>query len=357
MCSADDHPGRTRRPQKGMSEVARNARQASRFLDELVRDADDIDAGISLKAASHKAATGRLLLQTRARWMATCRPACRWARRITRFWALSWPLHLAPARAPGDFGVQRHQYAHQGRRAGLAAEDYFNDQVLEDTDLLYSGAREIDQGFWEKTAKPQILARRRQKLLPHEGPGCANLLLNEILARRRSAVCRPRAGARKNHHAGNPQRLQPQQAQRMGRDRAQPRAKLALNLSGMNRRIWVLVLPFLQRLNWATLPTRFQTLKHPSRPVSPPAAKTLLTRWRPVYSGHQRPGLASPAGRKKTTTAGLNPSLLLVVTPSGARSDGYKQVTSLLGIRHRAGSQVRNPEGFENSGRHCRATL
>ena len=32
---------------KGMSEVARNARQASRFLDELVRDADDIDAGIS----------------------------------------------------------------------------------------------------------------------------------------------------------------------------------------------------------------------------------------------------------------------------------------------------------------------
>lgn len=36
---------------------------------------------------------------------------------------------------------------------GLAAEDYFNDKVLEDTDLLYTGMREIDQSFWEKNGK------------------------------------------------------------------------------------------------------------------------------------------------------------------------------------------------------------
>ena len=40
---------------KGMSEVARNARQTSRFLDEIVSSAiADIDEGISLKATRHQ---------------------------------------------------------------------------------------------------------------------------------------------------------------------------------------------------------------------------------------------------------------------------------------------------------------
>ena len=54
----DDH-------KKGMSEVARNARQASRFLDEIVSSgAGDIESGFSLKAKTHGEATGRLFLQT-----------------------------------------------------------------------------------------------------------------------------------------------------------------------------------------------------------------------------------------------------------------------------------------------------
>src|SRR6185503_16395421 len=49
---------------KGMSEVARNARQASRFLDEIVRQEGDIEAGYSLKVRSSGEATGNLFLQT-----------------------------------------------------------------------------------------------------------------------------------------------------------------------------------------------------------------------------------------------------------------------------------------------------
>src|SRR5262249_3382347 len=49
---------------KGMSEVARNARQASRFLDEIVRQEGDIEAGYSLKGRSGGEATGNLFLQT-----------------------------------------------------------------------------------------------------------------------------------------------------------------------------------------------------------------------------------------------------------------------------------------------------
>src|SRR5262245_28019207 len=52
---------------KGVTEVARNARQASRFLDELVSAVSDgIGEGISLEPKSNGAATGRLFLQTEA---------------------------------------------------------------------------------------------------------------------------------------------------------------------------------------------------------------------------------------------------------------------------------------------------
>ena len=56
---------------KGVTEVARNARQASRYLDELVTAAcainpDGIAEGIPLKPQSGGAASGRLFLQTEA---------------------------------------------------------------------------------------------------------------------------------------------------------------------------------------------------------------------------------------------------------------------------------------------------
>ena len=58
---------------KGTSEVARNARQVSRFLDELTRDKDhgDIERGIALPAApamieaDENQVSGRLMFQTR----------------------------------------------------------------------------------------------------------------------------------------------------------------------------------------------------------------------------------------------------------------------------------------------------
>ena len=68
---------------KGVTEVARNARQASCYLDELVTAASAINPngiaeGIPLKAQSGGAATGRLFLQTEAISTAlpSSRPSC-----------------------------------------------------------------------------------------------------------------------------------------------------------------------------------------------------------------------------------------------------------------------------------------
>ena len=41
----------------------------------------------------------------------------------------------------------------KARALGIAAEDYFNDKVLEDTDLLYTGMRELPADFWDQHGK------------------------------------------------------------------------------------------------------------------------------------------------------------------------------------------------------------
>src|SRR4051794_4538000 len=52
---------------KGLSDVARNARQASRFLDEIVTgDLESIKKGLPIKTKEGQHARGRLFLQTEA---------------------------------------------------------------------------------------------------------------------------------------------------------------------------------------------------------------------------------------------------------------------------------------------------
>ncbi len=137
---------------KGMSEVSRNARQASRFLDELVSSLERIDEGIPLSGISHKAATGRLFLQTQSIPIDVpmSLPSSKVDNQI-----LSVVLYLGkqfPKRqvilVSKDINMRI-----KARALGLPAEDYFNDKVLEDTDLLYTGVRELAGDFWDQHAK------------------------------------------------------------------------------------------------------------------------------------------------------------------------------------------------------------
>ncbi|PID49768.1 MAG: phosphate starvation-inducible protein PhoH [Proteobacteria bacterium] len=147
---------------KGVSEVARNVRQVSRFINDLLQESREqngktsLEAGISLKAdtifRNGQIPHGRLLFQTEMN-------------------AVPLPLTL-----PGDssdntiLSVALHlQDQYQDRDVilvskdinlrikatiiGLSAEDYFNDQVLEDADLLPKGYFELPDDFWETHGK------------------------------------------------------------------------------------------------------------------------------------------------------------------------------------------------------------
>ena len=167
---------------KGMTEVARNARQASRSIDSLVSDSTyDIDAGVPLQALGNKDATGSLFLQT-------------------QFINSELPTSMATGKADNAIlGVVMFLHNQLSTRAvilvskdinmrikaralGLDAQDYFNDKVLEDTDLLYSGVLALPQDFWEMHGTDMTSrAQGGHTYYKIQGPLCRDMLLNQFV--------------------------------------------------------------------------------------------------------------------------------------------------------------------------------
>ena len=142
------------RGKKGLSEVSRNVRQVSRFLDELVVQAGDTETiakGIPLPAFTNNDApqnSGRLFFQT------------------------TQMEHELPKELPGQLAdnailgiVISLQKSNPDTTVtlvskdinlrikatvlGVHSEDYFNDKVLDDVDLLYRGSVELVADFWD----------------------------------------------------------------------------------------------------------------------------------------------------------------------------------------------------------------
>ena len=167
---------------KGMSEVARNARQSSRMLDEIVSaDEEDIENGLSLAGPSHDLASGRLFLQTEAinGVIPTSLPTAKADNQI-----LGVVLHLAgkfPKR-PVILVTKDINMRIKARALGLEAQDYFNDKVLEDIDLLYTGARELPADFWDSHGKDmQSWKQDSRAFYRLSGPLCKEFLQNEFV--------------------------------------------------------------------------------------------------------------------------------------------------------------------------------
>jgi len=136
---------------RGLSDVSRNARQASRFLDEIVTG-EDIKHGLPIKTRDGQAAKGRLFLQTEAinGELPTTLASGKTDNQI-----------LSVVRYLQDKEPQREvvlvskdiNMRIKARALGLPAEDYYNDKVLEDADLLYTGVRPLPRDFWNTHGK------------------------------------------------------------------------------------------------------------------------------------------------------------------------------------------------------------
>jgi len=139
---------------KGMTEVARNVRQVSRFLGELMSAGQNLEAGLALKmpeGVDIRMGSGRLFFQIEQEEHDE-HPA------LLRAKADNEILHAAmrlraeqPEReivlVSKDINLRIKASIH-----GIPAEDYHNDRALDDMSLLYSGLTTLTNDFWDRYA-------------------------------------------------------------------------------------------------------------------------------------------------------------------------------------------------------------
>ncbi len=150
---------------KGLSETARNVRQVSRFLDTLMKDVThaEIESGLALPASTRDSGNGSSSLEDSAtsggRLFFQTHPA-----------SSSLP-ELLPGNKPDNSILVtaldlKSQFPERqvtlvskdinlrikAAAIGIHAEDYSNDKVLDDVDLLYTGYNQVDADFWSRHA-------------------------------------------------------------------------------------------------------------------------------------------------------------------------------------------------------------
>jgi len=143
---------------RGTSELARNVRQVSRFLDELMSDASkqEIDRGLplhtSLNVSEGDARRGKLFFQTQVldSQLPESLPGHRHDNEI-----LSTALALQKTHDDDTVVLVSKDINLRIKASvlGVPAEDYRSDQVLEDVDLLFTGYTELEAAFWDNHAK------------------------------------------------------------------------------------------------------------------------------------------------------------------------------------------------------------
>jgi PhoH-like ATPase len=188
---------------KGMTEVARHARQVSRNLDLLLEDGpsrsnasgkapqvsvpskdsvqDVIKGGIPLNKLGNADALGKLYVQTSQidGALPSTLPVGKADNQI-----LSVVNGLAKQLAPMPVVLVSKDINMRikARAVGMLAEDYFNDQVLEDTDLLYSGILPLPNDFWDKHGKGvESWQQGGSTYYRVTGPIVAHMLVNQFV--------------------------------------------------------------------------------------------------------------------------------------------------------------------------------
>ena len=167
---------------KGMTEVARNARQTSRTLDALAgTNGADIAKGLKLDTTGHREAGGCLFFQTKP---------------LDYSLPISLPQGKADNQILGVVEALRKEHAPRevvlvskdinmrvkARALGLATDDYQNDKALEDGDMLYAGSLALPPDFWTRQSKTiESWQQGSHTFYRITGPIVGSLLINQFV--------------------------------------------------------------------------------------------------------------------------------------------------------------------------------
>jgi PhoH-like ATPase len=141
---------------KGNSEIARNVRQAHRFLNDLTKDKslEELSQGVPLSpplANGHpdsKQCGGKLFIEVDQLSEGSIQ-------QIADNTILESVKRFQAKHPDRKFVVVSKDFnmCLKTRMLGIEAEDYQNDQVIEDADLLYVGHEELPKDFWNQHSK------------------------------------------------------------------------------------------------------------------------------------------------------------------------------------------------------------
>lgn len=165
---------------KGLSEVARNARQVSRSLEGLVGD-HGLDKPINLDGIGNTEARGAVTFQTSA--LDTSLPiqlplgkADNAILAVVNALARSMPKREVVL-VSKDINMRL-----KAKALGLLAEDYLHDHVLDDSDLLYDGVMPLPDNFWTKHGKNmESWQQGGTTFYRVSGPLCSQFMVNQFV--------------------------------------------------------------------------------------------------------------------------------------------------------------------------------
>ncbi len=212
---------------KGLSEVARNVRQVSRFLDDLMRGRDhgDIEAGLPLPRINHEqdselSPSGRLYFQLDDAREAPDRTSTTGKADNNLLAAALAARSRFPQRDPvlvsKDITLRI-----KATVLGIHAEDYQSDKALEDLDLLPGGYAALPETFWsDHGADLDSWTDGGRSFHRVQGPSAP--LAPQPVSPFRGRTQRRAGGARnrrRDGRAGSGARLHPGQTRRLGRPR------------------------------------------------------------------------------------------------------------------------------------------
>ncbi len=173
---------------KGLSEASRNTRQASRFLDDMIRGVTkaQIDAGLPIPSArtdnhGKQPPAGRLFFQTRS---------------LDSGLPDNLPGHGADNLILGQTLALQQEHPQtrvvlvskdinlriKAAVVGVHAEDYYSDKTIEDADVLYTGSARLPADFWEQHGRDMRSWKEAERTWYElSGPAVADWHINEFV--------------------------------------------------------------------------------------------------------------------------------------------------------------------------------
>ena len=165
---------------KGSSEVARNARQTHRYLEEIIAPASDLKNGCALKSETNPHIDGKLFLQTET--ISYDLPILAGVKADNQI--LSVVVNLKNQLKNTDVILVSKDFniRIKARALGISAQDYFNDKVMTDAELLHTGIYELPENFWEKHSKAMESWQEEGKMFYKiTGPLCKSFFVNAFV--------------------------------------------------------------------------------------------------------------------------------------------------------------------------------